>query len=156
MRIALGSVERTAHREAQGLHDSRAEMFERGVLACFKSLSWCYKTNLPQKFGKRIVMASLTGFHNYQRCNELDDLVRVMSVLDEKPEPDFRGGTSAALTAAGLNGWPARPGVVETDYLSIRTFKNHNGHITFKRPYLVEKMNLIIAKHYPGALPAPK
>lgn len=44
----------------------------------------------------------------------------------------------------------------ETAYLSIRTFKNGNGHVTFKRPDLVEKMNKIIAKHYPGALPAPK
>lgn len=47
-------------------------------------------------------------------------------------------------------------GLRETDYLLIRCFKNNNGHITFKRPDLVEKMNKIIAKHYPGALPAPK
>jgi len=40
--------------------------------------------------------------------------------------------------------------------MDIRTFKNGNGHATFTRPDLVERMNLIIAKHYPGALPAPK
>ncbi|WP_079785703.1 DUF4942 domain-containing protein, partial [Salmonella enterica] len=28
------------------------------------------------------------------------------------------------------------------------------GHITFKRLDLVENMNDIVAKHYPGALPA--
>lgn len=137
------------------LHDSRGEMFERGVVAVFKGLAWCYKTNLPQKFGKRIVMTSLNGYHSFQRCNELDDLMRVLHVLDGKPEPDHRGGISAMLRAAGLD-YSRRTGVAENAYLSIRCFKNGNGHVTFKRPDLVNKMNLIIAKHYPGALPAPK
>lgn len=138
------------------LHDSRGEMFERGVIACFKSLAWCYKTNLPQKFGKRIVVTYLSGTSGYQKCDQLDDLVRVLSVLDGKPEPDYRGGIYSALTKSGAMGWPTRPGVADTEYLSIKHFKNHNGHVTFKRPDLVEKMNKIIARHYPGALPAPK
>lgn len=138
------------------LHDSRGEMFERGVIACFKGLAWDYKTNLPQKFGKRIVLTYLTGTYGSSKCDQLDDLVRVMSVLDGKPEPDYRGSTYAALSKAGLNGWPCKAGVVETDYVQIRTFKNHNGHVTFKRLDLVDKMNTIIARHYPNALPAPK
>ena len=138
------------------LHESRGEMFERGVIACFKSLAWCYKTNLPQKFGKRIVVTYLSGYHSYEKCNQLDDLIRVQAVLDGKPEPDHRGGVSSALSKAGLNGYGGKAGQCETEYLAIRTFKNGNGHITFKRLDLVDKMNLIIAKHYPGALPAPK
>lgn len=138
------------------LHDSRGDMFERGVIACFKSLAWCYKTNLPQKFGKRIVMTYLVGWHSYEKCNQLDDLVRVLSVLDGKPEPDHRGSIGTALREAKLDGYVRKAGTAETEYLTIRTFKNTNGHITFKRPDLVEKMNKIIAKHYPGALPAPK
>lgn len=138
------------------LHDSRGEMFERGVIACFKSLAWDYKTNLPQKFGKRIVITYLTGTYGHNKCDQLDDLVRVLHILDGKPEPDHRRGTYAMLSAAGLNGWPCKAGTCESDYLQIRTFKNHNGHVTFKRLDLVEKMNRIIAKHYPGALPAPK
>lgn len=138
------------------LHDARGEMFERGVIACFKALSWQYKTNLPQKFGKRIVVTYLTGTYGHNKCDELDDLVRVLHVLDGKPEPDHRRGVYSLLSGAKLNGWPCKAGQVENDYLSIRTFKNHNGHITFKRLDLVDRMNLIIAKHYPGALPAPK
>lgn len=137
------------------LHDSRGDMFERGVIECFKSLAWDYKTNLPQKFGKRIVLTGLTGYHYDRRQNEIDDLVRVLAVLDGKPEPDYRGSTWKAMSDAGLT-YSNRVGKVETAYLSIRTFKNGNGHVTFKRPDLVEKMNKIIAKHYPGALPAPK
>jgi len=138
------------------LHDSRGEMFERGVIACFKALSWQYKTNLPQKFGKRIVLTYLTGWHSYEKHNQLDDLMRVMCVLDGKPEPDHRAGVSAMMRSAGLDGYGPKAGQCENEYLAIRTFKNTNGHITFKRLDLVDQMNRIIAKHYPGALPAPK
>lgn len=138
------------------LHNSRGEIFERGVIACFKGLAWDYKTNLPQKFGKRIVMTYLNGSYGYKKCDELDDLVRVLSVLDGKPEPDNRAsGVYSMLCKAGIT-YSSRVGQVENDYLAIRTFKNGNGHVTFKRLDLVEKMNKIIAKHYPGALPAPK
>lgn len=137
------------------LYDSRGEIFERGVIACFKDLAWVYKTNLPQKFGKRIVMTYLQSSYASNKCNQLDDLIRVLSVLDGKPEPDHRGGVYSMLNKAGLN-YSNRVGSVENDYLAIRCFKNGNGHVTFKRLDLIDKMNLIIAKHYPGALPAPK
>ena len=138
------------------LHDSRGEMFERGVLAVFKSLAWCYKTNLPQKFGKRIVMRYIaSAYYGGSKADELDDLERVMHVLDGKPEPDHRSGMRAALASVRSRLGDPR-GVCETEYLHIRCFKNGNGHITFKRLDLAEKMNLILAKHHPNALPAPK
>lgn len=136
------------------LYGNRGDMFERGVIACFKALAWCYKTNLPQKFGKRIVVSYLSGSYSTGKTNQLDDLVRVMSVLDGKPEPDHRNGIYSALCKSGANNGKAA--VIETEYLQIRTFKNRNGHITFKRLDLVDRMNKIIASHYPGALPAPK
>ncbi len=37
-------------------------------------------------------------------------------------------------------------------YFTIRYFQKGTAHLTFKRPELVEKMNDIIAKHYPGIL----
>jgi hypothetical protein len=137
-------------------HASRGDMFERGVIQCFRQLSWNYKTNLPQKFGKRIVLTSITGYHCHKRSDELDDLLRVMHILDGKPEPDHRSGSTYALMAkAGLT-YSNRQGTVETDYIRLRSFKNCNGHVTFKRLDLVDKMNSIIARHYPGALPEPK
>ena len=74
------------------LHESRGEMFEQGVIECFRRLSWDYKTNLPQKFGKRIVVTYLTsyGSANYKQCDELDDLLRVFHLCDGKPEADHR------------------------------------------------------------------
>ncbi|WP_141122095.1 DUF4942 domain-containing protein, partial [Salmonella enterica] len=35
----------------------------------------------------------------------------------------------------------------------VRGFLKGTVHITFKYPDLVEKLNDIIARHYPGALP---
>lgn len=148
------------------LHAQRGDLFERGVIACFKRLSWHYKTNMPQKFGKRIVITFLRsqvsgpgkkwgsttlGHPNYDRCSVLDDLSRVFHVLDEKPEPDHRQGWYARLGRRD-----AVDAIVEDDYLSVRSFRNGNGHVTFKRLELVDRLNKVVAKHYPGALPAPR
>jgi hypothetical protein len=138
------------------LYADRGEMFERGVIACFKRLSWQYQTNLPQRFGKRIVLTGVCGYYGHQRADELDDLLRVLHVLDGKPEPDHRNGMRSLLHGTAASIFNRRRDTVENDYLSIRMFKNGNGHVTFRRPDLVEQMNRIIAKHYPGALPAPK
>lgn len=137
------------------LHADRGEMFDRGVVVCFRNLSWDYKTNLPQMFGKRIVVTYLRGYHGHEKCAQVDDLQRVMHILDGKPEPDHRQGTYAMLSSANLI-YEKRAGTIETDYLSIRVFKNGNAHITFLRPDLVERMNKILAKHHPNALPEPK
>jgi hypothetical protein len=142
----------------KGLYSARGEMFERGVILVFKSLSWDYKTNRPYSFGKRIVLRNLRGkadgrlysgfgFLNNRSCDELDDLVRVFSVLDGKPEPDHRHAMYAQISAAGSSS------ELEADYFQVRWFKNGNGHLTFKRSDLVNKMNKILAKHYPNALP---
>ena len=139
------------------LHDSRMDMFEQGVLECFRRLSWDYKTNLPQKFGKRMVMTCLTsyGSANMRQTDQLDDLLRVFHLCDGKPEADHRTG-AYRLIADAMQTTSVWPKLAENDYISIRLFKNHNGHVTFKRPDLIQRLNRIIGTHYPHALPAPK
>jgi len=151
------------------LHDARGEMFDRGVIACFKALSWDYKTNLPQKFGKRIVLTYVRsqvssagrygsagtslGHVTFSKGDMLDDLSRVMTVLDGKPEADSaRKGWYGRLMACDKTTDPD----AADDYLSVRSFRNGNGHVTFKRLDLVDRMNKIIAKYHPDALPAPR
>lgn len=145
------------------LYASRQDIFERGVVNAFRELSWCYKTNRPFAFGKRIVIrylrnqvidsgGNLLGYPNLNNCNKLDDLIRVFSVMDGKPEPDHRQGIYHLL----YDGDARKARDVETTYLSIRSFRNGNGHITFKRPDLVTKMNQILARHYPAMLPADR
>ncbi|HDZ8012445.1 TPA: DUF4942 domain-containing protein [Citrobacter amalonaticus] len=44
--------------------------------------------------------------------------------------------------------------IFEDDLFAIRYVQKGSWHITFKRPDRVERMNDIVAKHFPGALPA--
>ncbi|MVF24219.1 DUF4942 domain-containing protein [Methylocaldum sp. BRCS4] len=132
------------------LYNARGDMFERGVLQCFRRLSWDYRTNQPFSFGKRIIVSYLFayGTPNHRVTDELDDLMRVFHVLDGKAEADHRNGMHSLI-------WPAlkdRKTEAENDYLKVRWFKKGTGHVTFKRLDLIDKMNRILAKHYPGAL----
>ena len=82
--------------------------------------------------------------------NRLEDLVRVMSILDGEPEPDHRHATLAALTQAN---WPNEGPFSLNGYFSLRGYRNGNAHLTFLRLDLVDKMNAIIAKHFENVLP---
>jgi Domain of unknown function (DUF4942) len=139
------------------LHESRADMFDQGVIECFKKLSWQYKTNLPQKFGKRIIVSYLTYTYgiNNGAADRLDDLMRVFHVLDSKPEADYRQGCYMQLGTA-FREQTAWPKSYQNDYFELRLFRNGNGHLCFKRPELIDAMNAIIARHFPNALPAPR
>lgn len=140
------------------LHQSKAEVFERGIINLFKGLSWDFKTNSPCYFGKKIIINNLVthnrwGFSltwGYKR-DQLADLEKVLYLLDGKAIPDNRADISINL----MNHIRDNPGkdVYDDTYFSIRYFQKGTAHLTFKRPELVEKMNDIIAKHYPDQLP---
>lgn len=138
-------------------HESRLEMFEQGVIDCFRKLSWDYKTNLLQKFGKRIIVTYLTSYStgNFPTCDQLDDLLRVFHVCDGKPEADHRRSTYHLVSQVmrERQQWPT---TCANEYFSIRLFRNGNGHVTFTRSDLVQRLNAILAKHFPDALPALK
>lgn len=148
----------------QVMHASRREMFERGVIAVFKSLSWDYKRHNPIMFGKRIILRHVydprfslrsRAAVNYTGASQVDDLMRPLRILDGKPELDHRQGAYQRLRAAAERD-PAEPVVDFDGYFTLRGFKNGNAHLTFTRPDLVDKMNQIIGRHFPGALPPSK
>jgi hypothetical protein len=135
------------------MHARRREFFERGVIRVFRELSWHYKTNRPQAFGKRIIIRGLVDADgrpgSYSRVDKLDDLDRVLHVMDGKPEPDHRSSLSARLRQRR----EPRHAPIESTYLRIKTFKIGTGHIEFRRLDLVDELNRILAKHFPDALP---
>nr|WP_309578223.1 DUF4942 domain-containing protein [Scandinavium hiltneri] len=71
---------------------------------------------------------------------------QVPVVHNERPK-------SLVLSPAGIRDNPSKD-VYEDDFFSIRYFQKGTAHITFKRYDLTEKMNDIVAKHYPGMLAA--
>lgn len=139
------------------LNQSKAEVFERGIINVFKGLSWDYKTNSPCFFGKKIIMNNLVTHNRWgysltsgYRRDQLTDLERMLFLLDGKAIPDNRADISINL----MNHIRDNLGkdVYEDAYFSIRYFQKETAHVTFKRPELVKKMNDIIARHYPGML----
>ncbi|EAS1839009.1 DUF4942 domain-containing protein [Salmonella enterica] len=141
------------------LHQSKNEVFERGVINVFKSLSWDFKTNNPCKFGSKIIVNGLVkcdrwGYSlnwSWQR-DRLADLERMLMLLDGKPVPDNRADVTRRLGDhihgnRGSNSY-------EDGMFKIKYFKKGTAHITFKRPELVDRLNDIIARHYPGMLAA--
>jgi hypothetical protein len=73
-------------------------------------------------------------------------------LLDGKPIPDNRGDVTIRL----MNHIRDNPHQQEYEdtYFSVRYFQKGTGHLIFKRPDLIDRMNDIIAKHYPGMLAA--
>ncbi|HDX9179029.1 TPA: DUF4942 domain-containing protein [Klebsiella oxytoca] len=141
------------------LHQSKEEVFERGVINVFKNLSWDYKTNNPCYFGKKIIVNNLVKYDKWGyslswgwRRDQLADLERMSFLLDGKTIPDNRHDVTIRLMDFIRDN--PRQQVFEDDLFTVHFFQKGSGHITFKRMDLVEKMNDIIAKHYPGMLAA--
>ncbi|HAF2128143.1 TPA: DUF4942 domain-containing protein [Salmonella enterica] len=141
------------------LHQSKDEVFERGVINVFKSLSWDFKSNSPCKFGPKIIVNGLVKYDRWgyslnwgwQR-DRLADLERMLMLLDGKPVPDNRADVTRRLgdhihENSGSNSY-------EDGMFKIKYFQKGTAHIIFKKPELVDKLNDIIARHYPGMLAA--
>lgn len=73
-------------------------------------------------------------------------------ILDEKPVPDNRSDVTRRLgDHIDAN---RHNNCYEDEMLVIKYFQKGTAHIIFKRQELVDKLNGIIAKHYPGTLAA--
>lgn len=77
----------------------------------------------------------------------------MLFLLDGKPIPDNRGDISTRLMEHVRDN-PAKD-VYEDEFFSIRYYQKGTAHLAFKRLELIERMNGIIAKHYPGMLARP-
>lgn len=139
------------------LHHSKLDVFERGVINVFKGLSWDYKTNSPCRFGKKIIVSNLVSYNRWGftlnwgwRRDQLADLERMLYLLDGKPIPDNRGDIAIRLMEH-INQQKTSQ-TYEDDYFKVNYFQKGSGHIVFKRLDLVDKMNDIIARYYPGML----
>lgn len=139
------------------LHQDKHAVFERGVINVFRGLSWDYKTNSPCKFGKKIIVDGLVSFnrwgfsftHGYRR-DQLVDLERMMTLLDGKTLPDNRADIACRLS--DHIGQQRTSTVYDDELFGIHYFQKGSAHIVFKRPELIERLNDIIARHYPGML----
>lgn len=86
------------------------------------------------------------------RRDQLADLERMLHLLDGKAIPDNRGDVTSRLYEHIRANSPMSKDY-QDDYLHIKYFMKGSAHLTFRKPELIDKMNDIIAKHYPSVLP---
>ncbi|MGC9207430.1 DUF4942 domain-containing protein [Acidithiobacillus sp.] len=137
------------------LYEKRADMMEEGMIDLFRRLSWNYKTNNPVRMEKKLIVERVLnsyGMVNNSVANELDDLIRVLSVYDGKPIPEHRHGMYAVIADAMAQ----KDSIVDTEYFTMKVYKKGSGHIVFKDNALplLDQCNRVIARAFPGALPA--
>ncbi len=136
------------------LHERRGDMMEDGVVEIYRSLSWDYRTNSPLKFGTKIILHRFceywkeTGHIRFCGYDSLDDLMRVMCLLEGKPEPDHRNGMRVQLEAAHQAG----AAEMENSYLKVRWYRKWSGHVTFRDQRMIDQLNLVIARRFPNVL----
>lgn len=143
------------------MFQKRDEMFARGCWEVFRAIQpGQYVSNDRDPYGipanARLILSY--WFENnysdgrrvrYHKSDTINDVDRIFRVLDGKL-PNDRGLESE------LNGFFAKhpEEMFENEYFKVRAFKNHNGHIWFKRADLVDKVNDQIARYCGGnALP---
>lgn len=138
------------------------EIFRRGLVNAFTRLNRDYASNDGFKIGDRIVLTwgvtwcKIMGYFtlHHTREHELQDIDRVMHVLDGKPAPDHQQGLCAALRTLTYSRGRDVGTTCESDYWRARIFKNGNIHLWPKRADLLERANKIIAEHFGAVVPA--
>lgn len=136
------------------------QIFRRSLIETFRSLPNEYASNNAFKLDKKIILGHIQdrmGYFSQYAEDRIRDLDRVFWVLDGKEYPaDYNAGLPGKLRTAlseTRGAFTAGAGTCETDYFSVRYFKNGNAHATFKRHDLVLKANRMIAEYYGETLP---
>lgn len=130
------------------------EIFERSVCHVFERLARRFKSHDGFKLGPRIILQNaISGFGWYSGSHwsprdSVDDLDRVMHILDGKNPPDRMSAAGQIVNTAHSQGRRE----AETPYFRFRWFKNGCIHIYLLREDLREKANRIIAKQHANEL----
>lgn len=139
------------------LRADSGEIFKRGIATVFSKLDRRFRSHDGFKVGSRVVItyfADSNGWPSSHRSDVLLDIERTFAVLDGKPTPERAAGIVGALGTARPRGLSAAAYQAESDYFTVKVFKNGNAHVWFKRDDLVERVNLLLAEYYGAALGA--
>ena len=146
-----------------GLIGDSGMIFKRGIATAFSKLDRRFRSHDGFKIGTRVVLSNafqdFGGWNHYRHHDEtLRDIERTFLTLDGKPHPEwaagFMGAVETARREASGGGFGMRAFECEDGYFRLRAFKNGNAHLWFKRPDLVERVNLLLAEYYGEALGA--
>ncbi|MGH0229574.1 DUF4942 domain-containing protein [Sinorhizobium meliloti] len=133
-------------------------IFRRGIAEMFSNLDRRFRSHSGWKIGGRVIlnnMFGVDGWWNYYRDHRstLQDIERTFLILDgRKPVSDYQG-IVGELEKARQGGWGARQTEVQSEFYTVRIFKNGNAHLWFKRDDLVSLANRMIGEYYGEVIP---
>ncbi|WEA24051.1 DUF4942 domain-containing protein [Rhizobium binxianense] len=134
-------------------------IFRRGIAEMFSNLDRRFRSHSGWKIGSRVIlnnMFGVDGWWNYHRDHRstLQDIERTFLILDgRKPVADYAGIVGELDNARRLDGRGARQTEVQSEFYTVRIFKNGNAHLWFKRDDLVAKANRMIGEYYGEVIP---
>ena len=132
-------------------------IFRRGVAECFSRLDRRFRSHNGWKIGSRIILSNAFdeygswSFHRNHR-DTIVDIERAFHVIAGTKPPEY-GGLVHVVEEARRGGWGRRQTEVETEFFTLRVFKNGNAHLWFKRDDLLREVNKLIGEYYGRPIP---
>lgn len=152
-------TEETAYATIEHFMAQSGMVFRRGIAEVFSNLDRRFRSHSGWKIGSRVILDRMfdeMGWWNYHRDHRstLQDIERTFLILDgRKPVADYAGIVGALEEHRRLDGRGARQSEVESEFHTIRIFKNGNAHLWFKRDDLVTLANRMIGEYYGEVIP---
>ncbi|MBX5238658.1 DUF4942 domain-containing protein [Rhizobium sp. NLR22b] len=135
-------------------------IFRRGIAEMFSNLDRRFRSHSGWKIGGRVILSGAFdswGHWNYYRDHRstLQDIERTFLILDgRKPVSDYAGIVGEIDRARMTDGFKnARRTEVQSEFYTVRIFKNGNAHLWFKRDDLVTRANRMIGEYYGEVIP---
>lgn len=133
-------------------------IFKRGIANCFTKLERRFRSHDGWKIGARVILTNMYdsyGFQNHRTDMEsvLRDIERTFFVLDNRKVPESYTSIVQQLSASRYTGNGPRQGEVESEFFTVRVFKNGNCHVWFKRDDLLVKVNKLLGEYYGAPIP---
>lgn len=143
----------------EGIHANRGEFFEECVESVYKSLSWDHKTNAPAKLKPRMILqyavdnwgSTASMGHGYN-ADTVRDLERVLHVLTGRQQPTYETGVRS-LGSFPYGEWIEVPSPGGEPLFKVKGHKSRTLHVWVHDESLVDSMNRIMARRYPGSIP---
>lgn len=131
-------------------------IFKRGIAECFSGLDRRFRSHDGWEIGGRIILSyafDQYGHWNYHRNHQdtFADVERVFRTLDDNPAQVCE--IVHRLNEARRGRFERHQSHIETQYFTIRAYKNGNAHIWFKRDDLLERVNQLLGEYYGAPIP---
>lgn len=143
----------------EGFSEDARTIFLRGIARVFGDLDRRFKSHDAFKFNPkgRLIFRYIFDDYGHLRWDSwmhatLRDLERVFKIIDKSDDVNYSDAVRA-LHDDRQGSWGRRQSEVETGYFRIKGFMNGNAHFWFKRPDLVDRVNLLLAEYYGEVIP---